>query len=158
MDRISRGSRISRGRRGGKVIHFGGLRIVSLLFCKINRSWWFNSQLSMREQGWRSVPPCMSIWSWLEYLIQAMEDVLPKVEEYLGVLLTNGEKIEWEIDRQIGAVSAVKWLMYRSVMVKRELSKGQALHNQWIYVPTFNYGHELSAVTVIIIPYTRDRN
>ncbi|XP_068425817.1 uncharacterized protein, partial [Clinocottus analis] len=50
---------------------------------------------------------------------------LPQAREfkYLGVLFTSEGKVEREIDRRIGAAAAVKQAPYRSVMVKRELSR-----------------------------------
>ncbi|KAI3367309.1 hypothetical protein L3Q82_008355 [Scortum barcoo] len=52
-------------------------------------------------------------------------EVLPQVEEfkYLGVLFTSEGKMEREIDRRIGAASAVMRSVYRTVVVKKELSK-----------------------------------
>jgi len=44
--------------------------------------------------------------------------------------------MEWEMDRRIGAVSAVMRGLYWSIVVKRS-----------IYVPTLTYGHELWVVT-----------
>ncbi|KAK3517715.1 hypothetical protein QTP70_016131 [Hemibagrus guttatus] len=73
-------------------------------------------------------------------------EVLPQVEEckYPGVLFTS----EGRIDRQIGAAAAVMWSMYRSVVVKKELSqKVKLLIYQSIYVPTLIYGHELWVMT-----------
>ncbi len=49
---------------------------------------------------------------------------------YLGVLFTSEGRLEWEIDRWIGATSAVMWSIDRS-----------------IYVPTLTYGHELWVMT-----------
>ncbi|KAI3371635.1 hypothetical protein L3Q82_024202 [Scortum barcoo] len=57
-------------------------------------------------------------------------EVLPQVEEfkYLGVLFTSEGKMEREIDRRIGAASAVMRSVYRTVVVKKELSrKAEAL-------------------------------
>ncbi len=71
-----------------------------------------------------------------------------EVFKYLGVLFTSEGRLEWEIDRQIGATSAVMRSMYRSVVVKKELScKAKLLIYQSIYVPTLTYGHELSVMT-----------
>ncbi|KAI3353374.1 hypothetical protein L3Q82_019912 [Scortum barcoo] len=78
-------------------------------------------------------------------------EVLPQVEEfkYLGVLFTSEGKMEREIDRRIGAASAVMRSVYRTVVVKKELSrkaKGSRFHRS-IYVPTLTYGHELWVMT-----------
>ncbi|TWW77407.1 hypothetical protein D4764_12G0007970 [Takifugu flavidus] len=53
------------------------------------------------------------------------EEILPQVEEfkYLGVLFTSEGRMEQEIDRGIGAASAVMRTLHRSVVVKRELSQ-----------------------------------
>ncbi|KAI3368485.1 hypothetical protein L3Q82_025499 [Scortum barcoo] len=49
----------------------------------------------------------------------------PQVEEfkYLGVLFTSEGKMEREIDRRIGAASTVMRSVYRTVVVKKELSR-----------------------------------
>ena len=73
-------------------------------------------------------------------------DWLLHVEEfkYLGVLFMSEEKMEWEIDRWIGAASTVMWTLKWSVVVKRELSqKAKFSINRSIYVQTLTYGHEL---------------
>ncbi|KAI3365319.1 hypothetical protein L3Q82_010409, partial [Scortum barcoo] len=61
-------------------------------------------------------------------------EVLPQVEEfkYLGVLFTSEGKMEREIDRRIGAASAVIRSVYRTVVVKKELSrKAKALDSRF---------------------------
>ncbi|KAI3354358.1 hypothetical protein L3Q82_018881, partial [Scortum barcoo] len=66
-------------------------------------------------------------------------EVLPQVEEfkYLGVLFTSEGKMEREIDRRIGAASAVMRSVYRTVVVKKELSRKAKLSiYRSIYVPT----------------------
>ncbi|TWW55944.1 Retrovirus-related Pol polyprotein [Takifugu flavidus] len=47
-------------------------------------------------------------------------DILPQVEEfsYLGVLFKSEGKMKLEIDRQIGAASAVMWSVYQTIMDK----------------------------------------
>ncbi|XP_051936482.1 uncharacterized protein LOC127610385 [Hippocampus zosterae] len=77
-------------------------------------------------------------------------EILPQVEEfkYLGVLFTSEGRREREIDRRIGAASAVMRTLYRSVVVKKELSQRAKLSiYRSIYVPTLIYGHELWIVT-----------
>ncbi|KAI3372177.1 hypothetical protein L3Q82_007031 [Scortum barcoo] len=57
-------------------------------------------------------------------------EVLPQVEEFKlsRVLFTSEGKMEREIDRRIGAASAVMRSVYRTVVVKKELSrKAEAL-------------------------------
>ncbi|KAI3351226.1 hypothetical protein L3Q82_005779 [Scortum barcoo] len=58
-------------------------------------------------------------------VLQWSGEVLPQVEEfkYLGVLFTSEGKMEREIDRRIGAASAVMRSVYRTVVVKKELSR-----------------------------------
>ncbi|KAK3556390.1 hypothetical protein QTP70_007992 [Hemibagrus guttatus] len=78
--------------------------------------------------------------------LQVGGEVLPQVEEfkYLGVLFTSEGRMDREIDRQIGAAAAIMRSMYRSVVVKKELSrKVKLLIYQSIYIPTLTYGHEL---------------
>ncbi|KAK3544154.1 hypothetical protein QTP86_003405, partial [Hemibagrus guttatus] len=72
------------------------------------------------------------------------------VEEfkYLVVLFTSEGRMDCEIDRRIGAAAAVMRSMYRSVVVKKELSRKAKLSiYQSIYVPTLTYGHELWVMT-----------
>ncbi|KAK3538143.1 hypothetical protein QTP70_032395 [Hemibagrus guttatus] len=76
--------------------------------------------------------------------------LLSQVEEfkYLGVLFTSEGRMDHEIDRRIGAAAAVMRSMYRSVVVKKELSRKAKLSiYQSIYVPTLTYGHELWVMT-----------
>ncbi|KAI3357129.1 hypothetical protein L3Q82_015603 [Scortum barcoo] len=66
-------------------------------------------------------------------------EVLPQVEEfkYLGVLFMSEGKMEREIDRRIGAASAVMRSVYRTVVVKKELSQKAKLSiYRSIYAPT----------------------
>ncbi|KAI3353294.1 hypothetical protein L3Q82_019830 [Scortum barcoo] len=86
--------------------------------------------------------------------LQVGGEVLPQVEEfkYLGVLFTSEGKIEREIDRRIGAASAVMRSVYcRTVVVKKELSRVERRSSRFyrsIYVPTLTtYGHELWVMT-----------
>ncbi|TWW67435.1 Ubiquitin carboxyl-terminal hydrolase CYLD [Takifugu flavidus] len=86
----------------------------------------------------------------VECLLRVKEEILPQVEEfkYLGVLFTSGGRMEREIDRRIGAVSAVMRTLHRSVVVKRELSRKAKLSiYRSIFVPTLTYGHELWVMT-----------
>ena len=56
--------------------------------------------------------------------------------------------MEREINRWIGAAATVMRSLYRSIMVKRELSRKAKLSiYQSIYVPTLTYGHELWVMT-----------
>ncbi|KAK3556627.1 hypothetical protein QTP70_010822 [Hemibagrus guttatus] len=82
--------------------------------------------------------------------LQVGGKLLPQVEKfkYLGVLFTSEGRMDREIDRRIGAAAAVMRSMYRSVVVKKELSRKAKLSiYQSIYVPTLTYGHELWVMT-----------
>ncbi|KAK3518667.1 hypothetical protein QTP70_007160 [Hemibagrus guttatus] len=82
--------------------------------------------------------------------LQVGGEVLPQVEEfkYLGVFFTSEGRMDREIDRRIGAAAAVMRSMYRSVVVKKELSRKAKLSiYQSIYIPTLTYGHELWVMT-----------
>ncbi|KAK3535487.1 hypothetical protein QTP70_016908 [Hemibagrus guttatus] len=82
--------------------------------------------------------------------LQVGGEVLPQVEEfkYLGVLFMSEGRMDREIDRRIGAAAAVLRSMYRSVVVKKELSQKAKLSiYQSIYAPTLTYGHELWVMT-----------
>ncbi|PWA16488.1 hypothetical protein CCH79_00004565, partial [Gambusia affinis] len=86
----------------------------------------------------------------VECLLWVRGGVLPQVKEfnYLRILFTNGGRREREIDMQIGAVSAVKRALCRSVVVKRELSQKAKLSiYRSIYIPTLIFGHELWVMT-----------
>ncbi|KAK0132400.1 Craniofacial development protein 2 [Merluccius polli] len=79
-----------------------------------------------------------------------VDEILPQVEEfkYLGVFFTSEGRMEREIDRRIGAASAVMRTVHGSVVVKRELSRKAKLSiYQSIYVPALTYGHELWVMT-----------
>ncbi|KAK3532990.1 hypothetical protein QTP70_006197 [Hemibagrus guttatus] len=82
--------------------------------------------------------------------LQVGGEVLPQMEEfkYLGVLFTSEGRMDREIDRWIGAAAAVMRSVYRSVVVKKELSRKAKLSiYQSIYIHTFTYGHELWVMT-----------
>jgi len=64
--------------------------------------------------------------------------------KYLRVLFTSESKMEREIERWIGAAAAVKQALYRTVLVKRELSRKEKLSiYSSVYVPTLTFGHKL---------------
>ncbi len=70
--------------------------------------------------------------------LQVGGEFLPQVEEfkYLGVLFTSEGRMEREIDRRITVMRS----MYRSVVVKKELScKSKLSIYRSIYVPTLTY-------------------
>uniref|UniRef100_A0A8C6PEM1 ribonuclease H n=1 Tax=Nothobranchius furzeri TaxID=105023 RepID=A0A8C6PEM1_NOTFU len=158
MDRIFRRS------QGVEGIRFGGLRIRSLLFADdvvLLASSERDLQLSLERFAAECEAAGMRISSSksetmvlirkrVECLLRVRDEVLPQVEEfkYLGVLFMSEGKLEREIDRRIGAASAVMRALYRSVVVKREPSQKAKLSiYRSIYVPTLNYGRELWVVT-----------
>ncbi|KAK0144934.1 hypothetical protein N1851_016177 [Merluccius polli] len=86
----------------------------------------------------------------VECTLRVGDEILPQVEEfkYLGVMFTSEGRMEREIDRRIGAASAVMRTLHRSVVVKRELSRKAKLSiYQSIYVPALTCGHELWVMT-----------
>ncbi|TWW63118.1 hypothetical protein D4764_03G0001260 [Takifugu flavidus] len=86
----------------------------------------------------------------VECLLRVKEEILPQVEEfkYLRVLFTSEGRMEQEIDRRIGAVSAVIRTQHQSVVMKRELSQKAKLSiYRSIFVPIFTDGHELWVMT-----------
>ncbi|PWA23723.1 hypothetical protein CCH79_00006096 [Gambusia affinis] len=155
---------ISRHSQGVEGIRFGGLRIASLLFADdvvLLASSVRDLQLSLERFAAECEAAGMAISASkseamvlsrkrVECLLRVRGGVLPQVEEfkYLGILFTNGGRREREIDRRIGAASAVKRALYRSVVVKRELSQKAKLSiYRSIYVPTLIYGPELWVMT-----------
>ncbi|XP_061892442.1 uncharacterized protein LOC133642332 [Entelurus aequoreus] len=89
-------------------------------------------------------------WKRVECHLRVGEETLPQVEEfkYLGVLFRSGGRVDREIDRRIGAASSVMRTLYRSVVVKKELSRKAKLSiYRSIYVPILTYGHELWVMT-----------
>ena len=158
MDRISRRS------QGVEGVRFGDLRIPSLLFADdvvLLASSCQDLQLSldrfaaeceavgMRISTSKSESMVLSRKR-VECTLRVRDEVLPQVEEfkYLGVLFTSEGRMEREIDRRIATASAVMRALYRSVVVKRELSRKAKLSiYRSIYVPTLTYGHELWVVT-----------
>ena len=86
----------------------------------------------------------------MECTLRVGEEVLPQAEElkYLGISFTSEGRVEREIDRRIGAASAVMRTLNRSVVVKRELScKAKLSIYRSVYVPILTYGHELWVMT-----------
>ncbi|KAI3371926.1 hypothetical protein L3Q82_006798 [Scortum barcoo] len=158
MDRISRRS------QGPEGVRFGNHRISSLLFAD-DVVLMASSGQDLQHVLERFAAECEAAGmristSKSEAMVldrkrvacplQVGGEVLPQVEEfkYLGVLFTSEGKIEREIDRRIGAASAVMQSVYRTVVVKKELSRKAKLSiYRSIYVPTLTYGHELWVMT-----------
>ena len=158
MDRISRRSQVMEGFR------FGDARIRSLLFADdvvLLAPSSQELQLSLGQFAAACEAAGMTISTSkseamvldrkrVECPLQVGEEVLPQVEEfkYLGVLFTSDGTMEREIDRRIGAASAVMRTLHSSVVVKKELSRKAKLSiYRSIFVPTLTYGHELWVVT-----------
>ncbi|KAI3355076.1 hypothetical protein L3Q82_017954 [Scortum barcoo] len=117
---------------------------------------WSGLQPSVKRLGWESAPPNPEAMvldrKRVVCPLRVSGEVLPQVEveefKYLGVLFTSEGKMEREIDRRIGAASAVMRSVYRTVVVKKELSRKAKLSiYRSIYVPTLTYGHELWVMT-----------
>ncbi|KAG1932899.1 hypothetical protein F2P79_020886 [Pimephales promelas] len=154
MDRISRRS------QGPEGVRFGDYTISSLLFADdvvvlapsyqdLQHALERFAAAGMRISTSKSEAMVLSRKR-VACPLQVGGEILPQVEEfnYLGVLFTSEGRMEQEIDRRIGAASAVMRSMYRSVVVKKELSRKAKLLIYWsIYVPTLTYGHELWVMT-----------
>ncbi|KAK3561731.1 hypothetical protein QTP86_012984 [Hemibagrus guttatus] len=158
MDRISRRS------QGLEGVRFGDHRISSLIFAD-DVVLLAPSSLDLQHALGRFAAECEAArmrvsTSKSEAMVldrkkvactlQVGGEVLPQVEEfkYLGVLFTSEGRMDREIDRRIGAAAAVMRSMYRSVVVKKELSRKPKLSiYQSIYVPTLTYDHELWVMT-----------
>ncbi|KAK3572192.1 hypothetical protein QTP86_025596, partial [Hemibagrus guttatus] len=158
MDRISRRS------PGLEGVQFGDHRISSLIFAD-DVVLLASSGLDLQHALGRFAAECEAAgmrvstskseamvldWKKVACTLQVGGEVLPQVEEfkYLGVLFTSEGRMDREIDRRIGAAAAVMRSMYRSVVVKKELSRKAKLSiYQSIYAPTLTYGHELWVLT-----------
>ncbi|KAK0137077.1 hypothetical protein N1851_026739 [Merluccius polli] len=156
MDRISR-----RG-RGEESVQFGSLKIASLLFADYvvllassdlqHTLGWFAAEcaavgMKVSTSKSEAMVLCRKM---VDCSFQVGSEFLPQVKEfkYLWILFTSEGKMEREMDRRIGAASAVMRAMYRTVVMKRELSRKSKLSiYQSIYVPTLTYCHELWVVT-----------
>ncbi|KAK3527338.1 hypothetical protein QTP86_021955, partial [Hemibagrus guttatus] len=156
--------RISRRSQGLEGVRFGDHRISSLIFAE-DVVLLASSGLDLQHALGRFAAECEAAGmrvstSKSEAMVldrkkvactlQVGGEVLPQVEEfkYLGVLFTSEGRMDREIDRRIGAAAAVMRSMYRSVVVKKELSQEAKLSiYQSIYIPTLTYGHELWVMT-----------
>jgi len=64
--------------------------------------------------------------------------------DWVRVPASGHSKLEWVMDRRIGALSAVMRVLLRSVVEKRELSWKAKLSVYWsIFVPTLTYGDKI---------------
>ncbi|KAK0132165.1 Retrovirus-related Pol polyprotein from type-1 retrotransposable element R2 [Merluccius polli] len=139
MDKISRRS------RGEENVRFGNLRIASLLFAD-DVILLASSDRDLQHALGRFAAECETVGmrvstSRSEAMVICRKTVncslrvgsklLPQVKEfkYLGILFSSEGKMEREMDRRIGVASAVMWALYRTVVVKKELSRnGEALN------------------------------
>ncbi|XP_058616632.1 uncharacterized protein LOC131530397 [Onychostoma macrolepis] len=149
MDRISRRS------QGLEDVWFGDLTISSLLFADDVVLLAPSDQDLWHALGWFAAE-CEAAGmristSKSEAMVLSRKKVACPLQvggEFLGVLFTSEGRMEREIDRQIGAASVVMRWMYRSVVVKKELScKAKLSIYRSIYVPTLTYGRELWVMT-----------
>ncbi|KAK3545578.1 hypothetical protein QTP70_008127 [Hemibagrus guttatus] len=153
MDRISRRS------QGLEGVWFGDHRISSLIFAD-DVVLLAPSSLDLQHALGRFAAECEAAGmrvstSKSEAMVLDRKKVactlqVGGVEEfkYLGILFMSEGRMDHEIVRQIGAAAAVMRSMYRSVVVKKELSRKAKLSiYQSIYVPTLTYGHELWVMT-----------
>ncbi|KAK3549447.1 hypothetical protein QTP86_001448 [Hemibagrus guttatus] len=158
MDRISRRS------QGLEGVQFGDHRILSLIFAddvvllapsSLDLHHALGRFAAECEAAGMRVSTCKSEAMVFDRkkvacTLQVGGEFLPQVEEfkYLGVLFPSEGRMDREIDRWIGAAAAVMQSMYRSVVVKKELSRKAELSiYQSIYVPTLTYRHELWVMT-----------
>ena len=129
MDRISRHS------QGVEGVRFGDLRIGLLLFvddvvllassdCDLQLSLDRCEAAGMRISTSKSKSMVLNRKR-VECTLRVGDEILPQVEEFkfLGVLFTSEGRMEREIDRRIGAASAVMRTLHRSVVVKRCTSR-----------------------------------
>ncbi|KAK0139711.1 putative uncharacterized transposon-derived protein F52C9.6 [Merluccius polli] len=159
LGRVLRGV-LGRHSQGVEGVRFGDLRIGSLLFADdvvLMASSDRDLQLSLdrfaaecEAVGMRISTSKSESMVLNRKRVECTLRILPQVEEfkYLGVLFTSEGRMEREIDRRIGAASAVMRTLHGSVVVKRELSRKAKLSiYQSIYVPALTYGHELWVMT-----------
>ncbi|KAK0138540.1 putative uncharacterized transposon-derived protein F52C9.6 [Merluccius polli] len=143
--------RISRHSQGVEGVRFGDLRIGPLLFADdvvLLASSDRDLQLSLDQFAAECEAAGMRISTSksesmvlnrkrVECTLRVGDEILPQVEElgvkYLGVLFTSEGRMEREINRRIGAASAVMRTLHGSVVS--------------IYVPALTYGHELWVMT-----------
>jgi len=139
-------------------VRFGDLRIASLLFAD-DVVLLATSDRDLQHALGQFAAECEAVRmrvstsisrKMVECSLRVVSELLLQAKEfkYLGLLFVSEGKMEREMDKRIGAASAVMWGLYWSVLVKRELSWKMKLSiYRSIYIPTLTYGHELWVVT-----------
>lgn len=62
--------------------------------------------------------------------------------KHVWMLFASEARAEWKTDGRIGAMSAVMWTLYQSVVVKRGEGKSKGVHLAVdLAVPTLTYSH-----------------
>ncbi|TWW59266.1 R2DM Retrovirus-related Pol polyprotein from type II retrotransposable element [Takifugu flavidus] len=142
--------RISRHTRGVEGVEFGGRMISSLLFAD-DVVLLAPSNRDLQQMLGRFATECEAAGMRISTSkSESMVLARKKVEEfkYLGILFTSEGRMEREIDRRIGAASAVMRALHRSIVVKKELSRKAKLSiYRSIYVPVLTYGHQCWVMT-----------
>lgn len=152
MDRISRCRESS---LGCTELHPWFLQMKSCWFHQTMTfsMFWGGLQLSEKQLGRELAPPNWRPWLLTRkgccFPLQVCGEVLCLVEEfkYLGVLFKSKGKMNHEIDKQIGAASAVMWLVYWTIRAKKKLGLKAKLSIFYNVHSMLIYGHELWVVT-----------
>ncbi|XP_048870381.1 uncharacterized protein LOC125742436 [Brienomyrus brachyistius] len=153
---------MSRRSQGVEGVQFGGLRIASLLFADdvvllassagdlqraLGRFAAECEAAGMRISTSKSETMVLNRKQ-VDCPLQIRAEILPQVEEfkYLGVSFTSEGRRDRELDRRVGAASAVFQALHRFVVAKKELKAKLSIY--WtIFVPTLTYGHQLWVMT-----------
>ncbi|KAK7929823.1 hypothetical protein WMY93_006218 [Mugilogobius chulae] len=131
---------ISRRSQGPEGVQFGDHRISSLLFAD-DVALMASSNQDLQHALGRFAAECEAA----EMKISSSKSEAMVLDRKKVPCLS---RMEREIDRRIGAASAVMRSLYRTVVVKKELSRKAKLSiYRSIYVPTLTYGHELWVMT-----------
>ena len=122
MDRISRCSQVL------KDFQFICLQTVSLLFAN-DVVLWASSNLDLQQALWRECDAAApNLRPWLSVVKERIAHSRLEVSCCLEcrrtvVLFMSEGRKEQEIDRRFGAAFTAMWMSYKSVVVKRELSR-----------------------------------
>ena len=117
--------RISRHSQGAEQVQIGDFTIMSLLFAidVVVELFAATCEVVVKRMGTSKSDTFVLSWKGWNSLSRSGSEVLLQGEqfEYLRVLVTSEGRME--LDRWISAASAVKWTLYWSAVVKRELSQ-----------------------------------